>query len=113
MFYSFANLPNNDTSTLGKVWQCDLNDPTHTFTQLPQTGLILPPHPAGQVQNVFSMTTDDLGEPIVGCSSLSDFNTSAKMFRFDKATNQWVAPTLIANPGQNIPSFSLTKRCTP
>jgi hypothetical protein len=104
LYYSYYIRPSSNTDPLGTVWQCSLNDPTRTFSLMPQTGLVLPPRPAtGGVPNVFSLTTSAAGEPIVGCTSLNNYNTSTKMYRFDTASNQWVAPTLTAYAGQNIP----------
>lgn len=51
----------------GKVWRVDLTDPTRAFSLLPQTGFALPPVGGTNPQmNVFTMTVNAAGEPIVG-----------------------------------------------
>jgi hypothetical protein len=106
LFYSGRFTPKSG-DTLGSVWSSPLSS-TPTFTKLPQTGLVLPiPATGNSILNVASMTTDSAGEPIIGTGAPGNTNQSqidqTKLYRFDKASNQWVAPSLSAYLHQNIP----------
>ena len=55
------------------------------------------------------MTTNSSGEPVIGTAAPGNTDPSqtgaTKLYRFDMATNQWVAPPLTAYAGQNIPTL--------
>ena len=109
LYYSTRYTP-SPSDTLGTVWSCKLNGSAPAFTRLPQTGLVLPtPKTGTAITNVFSMTTDSLGEPIIGTGAPGNTNSAqtgqTKLYRFDTASNQWVAPPLTAYAGQNIPTL--------
>jgi hypothetical protein len=95
----------NLTDTLGTVWSCDLLDVAQPCAKLPQTGLTLPPpKPGNSIANVFSMTTSEAGEPIVGLISAANGAPGApKLFRYDAAQKQWVAPPIHV-AGSNTPA---------
>ncbi len=112
LYYS-TRFPPSQSDTLGSVWSSKLSVPTPAFTKLPQTGLVLPtPNPANAIFNVFSMTTDSRGEPIIGTGAPGNTDptqqTQPKLFRFDSASNQWVAPQLTPYPGQNLTTLQPT-----
>lgn len=103
MMYYASWLPPKQTDTLGSVYACDLNDPTHKFTLLSQLGFVLPTAFNGTAKlNVMGMTTNAAGEPIVGCANDGGNSSDAKLYSFDSATNHWVTPTLQPQPYQSV-----------
>lgn len=83
----------------GVVLRADLDDPAPQFVQMP--GFPLPtPAPGKGYANVFCMTTNAQGEPIVGLSANgSSMNTEPMLMTWDEAGGKWFAPK-INPPGE-------------
>ena len=89
----YANI-SNTASGMGMVWRAKLDDPARTFSLMP--GFPLPTPAAGMpYQNVFTLTTNLNGEPIVGLSAngRSD-NTDPMLMTWDEVAGHWFAPPI-------------------
>jgi hypothetical protein len=93
IFFSYR-LPLPDMK--GRVYRADMTDPGRKFTLMPQAGFNVPASVNNPQFNVFSMTTNAAGEPIVGLLLPGSYSTANKLLRFDSASQTWVQPALFA-----------------
>lgn len=91
-------VPQPDAS--GVVFRAQLDDAAPQFVQMP--GFPLPTPAAGKTyNNVFCMTTNVQGEPIVGLSANgSSSNTEPMLMTWDEQAGQWFAPKI--NPPNEV-----------
>lgn len=90
----YSTLLGGNSGSMGTVWRAKLNDPARAFTRMP--GFPLPTPAAGSsFVNVFTMTTNQNGEPIVGLSAngRSD-NVDPLIMTWDAAAGRWFAPPI-------------------
>jgi MYXO-CTERM domain-containing protein len=107
IFYSYR-FPVPDMK--GRVYRADLQDPARSFTMMSQAGFDLPPPVNNPQFNVFSMTTNDAGEPILGLMTAGGYSTTNKLLRWDSASSTWVQPALFAegaSPGALAPNRAI------
>ena len=77
---------------MGAVWRGRIDDPSAPFVQMPPFPLPAPA-PGNSLANVFTLTTNRLGEPVVGLSAngRSD-NTAPMLMTWSEADGRWLAP---------------------
>jgi hypothetical protein len=99
----------------GRVYRVDMQDPARKVTLMPQAGFDLLPGASNTQFNVFSMTTNEAGEPIVGLLLAGAYSNANKLLRWDSASQAWVQPALFAkglSTGGLVPNrgmYSLTR----
>lgn len=76
----------------GAVWRGRIDDPSAPFVQMPPFPLPAPA-PGNSQANVLTLTTNRLGEPVVGLSAngRSD-NTAPMLMTWSEADGRWLAP---------------------